>query len=87
MDRSESGAGRFTHKPQILQAREVVEEPSWDARDLVVGLLRDGEGVGSEEAVDTAHGFERAKVSDGWERGRGGAHHARDPVPAGSGGG
>ena len=85
MDGSESGAGRITHEQQILQAREGAEGASRDARELVAVLLRDGEGVGSEAAVDTAHGgVERAELSDGWERGRGGAHHARDTESVGS---
>ena len=85
MDGSESGAGRITHEPQSLQSRKVAEGPSRDARELVAALLREGEGVESEAAVDTAHGVvERAELSDGWERERGGAHNARGTVPASS---
>ena len=84
MDGSESGAGRITHEVQSLQAREV-SDLRWDARESVGVLLKDGEGVGSEAAVDTAHGgVERAELSDGWERERGGAHHARGTDTAGS---
>ena len=44
---SESGVGRITHEGQILQAREVAEGPSRDARESVVILLKDGEELGS----------------------------------------
>ena len=85
MDGSESGAGRITHEPQLLQAREVAEGPRRDARKSILVLLRDRKGVGSEAAVDTAHGgVERAELSDGWERERGGAHHARETESASS---
>ena len=52
----ESGAGRVTHEIQDLQVREAAEGPSRDARELVVGLLRDGEDERSEAAVDVACG-------------------------------
>ena len=72
MDGSEGGVGCITHELQSSQAREVAKGPSRDARELVVVLLRDGEGVGSEAAVDTAHGgVERAELSDRLERGAG----------------
>jgi len=60
MDKSEngskSGAGRITYEVQNLQAREVAEGPSRNARELVAILLREGKGVESKATVDALHG-------------------------------
>ena len=48
--------GRITHEKQNKQAREVAEDPSRDACELVIVLLRDGKSERSEAAVDVACG-------------------------------
>jgi len=40
---SRSETARVTHKFQVQQSREAREGPDGDARDLVVGLLRERE--------------------------------------------
>ena len=49
---SKGGAARITHEIQGPKTRKSAEGPSWDARELVDYLLRGGDGVRSEAAVD-----------------------------------
>ena len=77
---SENGVGRVTHEIQPPQTREVVEAPSRDARELVVGLLRDGKDERCEAAVDVACGGAGRGVEWRWVEARAGwgASRTRD---------